>query len=115
MRLRIAPVKIKGSKGQELKTYGLLDNGSDVSLCEKGLLEQLDISGIERDFFLTTQEKKDSAKKGLEVKLTVESTNGDEQLEIPKVWSVESLNISNTSIPTQRTVRNTQGVVGGKS
>ena len=76
------------------------------------MLKQLNISGIKRDFFLTTQEKKDSAKKGLEVKLTVESTNGDEQLEIPKVWSVESLNISSTSIPKQSDVEKWSHLIG---
>ena len=34
-------------------------------------MKELGLQGKRRDFFLTTQEKKDSAKSGLELKLTI--------------------------------------------
>nr|CAK6928354.1 unnamed protein product [Fasciola hepatica]CAK6928356.1 unnamed protein product [Fasciola hepatica] len=43
--LGIIPVKISGPKGTAL-TYALIDNGSDVSLVEKGLVEQVGLSQV---------------------------------------------------------------------
>lgn len=77
-----------------LETYALLDNGSDVSLCDSELVKELGLQGERRIFFLTTQEEKDSAKSSLDVKLTVSSLDGATTLEIPRVWSVDCLNIS---------------------
>ena len=57
--------------GQEVETYALLDNGSDVSLCDEKLIDELGISGVQRHFSLTTQEKRDSPRSGYEVKLIV--------------------------------------------
>ena len=48
-----------------METYALLKNGSDITLCDERLREQLEIEGIQRSFFLTTQEKKNSVKNGL--------------------------------------------------
>ena len=95
IRLRVVPVKVRDSlSGRMLETYVLLDNGSDVSLCDSELVKELGPQGEWRDFFLTTQEKKDSAKSGLELELTVSSLDGATTLEIPRVWSVDCLNIS---------------------
>ena len=95
IRLRVVPVKVRDSlSGRMLETHALLDNGSDVSLCDSELVKELSLQGRRRDFFLTTQEKKDSAKSGLELKLTVSSLDGALTLEIPRVWSVDCLNIS---------------------
>ena len=56
--LRIVPVKVRSrDSNKELLTYALLDNGSGVSLCAKGLAAQLGIQGEQRTFYLTTQEK----------------------------------------------------------
>ena len=88
VRLRIAPVKV--------------DNGSDVSLCSKRLSDQLGAKGVPRSFSLMTQEKCNSLKTGLEVKLTVESLDGAERIEIPKAWTVDCLNISSHSIATEK-------------
>ena len=42
---------------------------------------------------------KDSPQKGLEVQLSIESIHGDSSLEVPKAWTVDHLNISESSIP----------------
>ena len=95
VRLRIVPVRVRGKQpGQMVETYALLDSGSDVSLCDEKLIHELGISGVTRNFFLTTQEKKESSKSGLEVTLTIDSINSQSSLEIPKVWTVDRLNIS---------------------
>ena len=65
----------------------------DVSLCDSELVKELGLQGEWQHFFLTTQEKKDSAKSGLELKLTT------------RVWSVDCLNISSCSIPVSEDVK----------
>ena len=84
--LRIVPLRVHDNdSGRMLLTYALLDNGSDVSLCDAELVKELDLQGEQRDFLLTTQEKKDSAKSGLELKLTLSSLDGTSAVEIPRV------------------------------
>ena len=40
-------MRVQGKQpGEEVETYALLDNGSDVSLCEEKLTDQLGISGV---------------------------------------------------------------------
>ena len=103
--LRIVPVRVQGSQpGQEVETYALLDNGSDVSLCDERLINELGISGVQRHFSLTTQEKRDSPRSGYEVKPIINSIDNESSLEVPKVWTVERLNISELSIPRDRDV-----------
>ena len=54
VRLRIVPVRVCGKlQDKVVETYALLDNGSDVTLCDRKF-EQLE--GKPRNFFLTTQE-----------------------------------------------------------
>ena len=103
--LKIVPVKVKGQGQDEVvETYALLDSGSDVSLCDRNLVEQLGVSGVERNFFMTTQEMKNSSKIGLEVGLTVEAIDGEGRLSIPRVWAIDSLNVSERSIPHENDV-----------
>ena len=85
VRLRIVPVRVRGKLlNKVVETYALLDSGSDVTLCDKNLVEQLEFEGHPRNFFLTTQEMKHSPKNGLEVQLSIESIHGDSSLEVPK-------------------------------
>ena len=106
IRLRVVLLKVRDIlSGRMLETYALLDNGSNVSLCDSELVKELGLQGERRDFFLTTQEKKDSAKSGLELKLTVSSLDGASTLEIPRVWSVDCLNISSRSISVPEDVK----------
>ena len=68
--LKIVTVKVKGrGRDEVVETYALLDSGSDVSLCDRKLVEQLGVSGVERSFLMTTQKKKDSSKIGLKLDL----------------------------------------------
>ncbi|XP_020616752.1 uncharacterized protein LOC110054737 [Orbicella faveolata] len=105
VRLRIAPVRVQGKQpGQVVETYALLDNGFDVPLCYEKLIDGLGISGVQRHFSLTTQEKRDSPRSGYEVKLIINSSDHESSLEIPKVWTVERLNNPELSIPRDRDV-----------
>ena len=79
-------------------------HGSDVSLCDEKLIDELGVSGVQRHFSLTTQEKKDSAGTGYKVELIINSIDNESKLEVAKVWTVECLNISELSIPREQDV-----------
>lgn len=50
---RIVPVKVKGKNSDKvLETYAFLDNGSDVTLCDEKLVEDLGIDGVEKNLSL---------------------------------------------------------------
>ncbi|KAK2552838.1 hypothetical protein P5673_026007 [Acropora cervicornis] len=103
--LRILPVRVRGNQpGRMIETYALLDNGSDVTLCDRELVDELGITRQPRSFLLTTQESKDSERSGLEVKLIIDSIDEDSSLEVPRAWTVDRLNISECSIPKDHDV-----------
>ena len=101
--LRIVPVMVHDDMpGQTLET---MDNGSDVSLSDSELAKELSLQGEKHDFLLTTQEKKDSPKSGLELKLTVSSLDDTSTLEMPRLWTVNCLNMLSRSIPTAQDIQ----------
>eukprot|EP00057_Strongylocentrotus_purpuratus_P002697 XP_003725052.1 PREDICTED: uncharacterized protein LOC100888496 [Strongylocentrotus purpuratus] len=102
--LRVVPVRIR-SQMKDIQTWALLDEGSDISLCEASLIKELGITGSEKEFELTTVNGPNIKRKGLEVSLTVENLNGKEEIDLSRVWSVESLPISSTSIPDGRDIK----------
>ena len=103
VRLQIVPVRVRGKKREEVvETYALLDNGSDITLCDERLREQLGIEGIQRSFFLTTKEKKNSVKNGLEVKLVVEALDGSQEVELHSNSNSNSLFICTPAGALQR-------------
>ena len=82
VRLRIVPVKVQGRQpGKSVETYALLDNSSDVALCDEKLIDELGISGVQSHFSVITQEKKDSPRSGYEVKLIINSIDNESSLE----------------------------------
>ena len=76
-----------------------------MSLCDAELVKELDLQGEPHDFLLTTQEKKDSAKSSLELKLTIICLDGTSALEIQRVWTVDHLNVLSRSIPRAEDVQ----------
>ena len=65
--LRIVPVKVIGTDGRTVETYALPDSGSDVSLCDKRLISELGLGGVEKTFSLTTLNEVKRGRCGLEV------------------------------------------------
>ncbi|XP_054752108.2 uncharacterized protein LOC129257739 [Lytechinus pictus] len=102
--LRVVPVIIQGQH-KEIQTLALLDQASDVSLCDESLVHELGITGKRRDFHLTTVNEKNTKKSGLEVNLSVKGLNCTEQIDMPKVWTVSKLPISGELIPDQRDIQ----------
>ena len=58
--LRVVPVRVQGCGNSRMgETYALLDDGSDASISDLQLLEQLGLSGVQRHFTLSTLNKED--------------------------------------------------------
>ena len=104
--LRVVPVKVRGrDSNKTVETYALLDSGSDISLCDKTLARELGVRGQEKTFFLTTQEREDSPRVGHEISLTVEPLDGTDKVEVKRPWTVDKLNASRRSIPSEQYTR----------
>jgi len=100
--LQIVPVRVRRNDlSKTVETYALLDTGSDVSLCDKNLATELGIQGQQKAFFLTTQERENSPRFGTEISLTVESLDGTDKIEVNRLWTVDRLNASSRSIPSE--------------
>ncbi|XP_068731204.1 uncharacterized protein [Montipora capricornis] len=100
--LRIVPVRVRRDDlSKTVETYALLDIGSDVSLCDKNLATELGIQGQEKAFFLTTQERENSPRFGTEISLAVEPLDSTDKIEVNRLWTVNRLNASSRSIPSE--------------
>ena len=82
----------------------MLDDGSDVSLCDHRLLKKIGLNGINRQFTLTTLSNTEE-QSGLEVGLKVSSIDGVKDLCLPRVWSVERIPVSEKSTPVPDDLR----------
>ena len=64
VRLRIVPVRVRGKPPDRVvETYALLDNGSDVTLCDRKLVEQLELEGKPRNFLLDNSRNEGQSEK----------------------------------------------------
>ena len=99
--LRIVPVKVSNEEGtREIQTYAFIDNGSDTTLCTTELVDELNLPIEPCEFSLTTINGKIKTRSGQEVKMNVRNINGDGDIHLDRVWTVESLPISEKDIPT---------------
>lgn len=104
--LRVVPVRVQGCGNSRIaETYALLDDGSDVSLCDLQLLEQLGLSGIERQFPLSTLNKEDHEQSGREVSLQITSLDATGSISLPRVWSVDKIPVSEGSFSVRDDVK----------
>ena len=100
--LRIVPVVVKGRghKG-EIVTNALLDPGSDVSLCDVGLMDKLGVVGRPKEFTLTTVNGTSDSQNGFEVSLVVRGIHLHEEITLRRVWAVDPLRLPRGSAPTK--------------
>ena len=101
VRLRVIPIKVRSvDETREIETYALLDDGSDVSVCDSALVKKLGITGVPTTFSLTTVNGGTKNNCGEEVRLLVSDLNGSQEVDITRAWTVGKLPISKESIPT---------------
>ena len=98
----IVPVVVKG-KGQdnEIVTNALLDPGSDVTLCNVSLLKKLELEGRPKELSLATVNGTSGVRKGFELSLTVRGLRMNEDVELNRVWTVDTLYLPQSVVPTK--------------
>ena len=103
---RDVPVRVRGCDGgPEVETYAFLDNGSDTTLCLKGLVHRLGLYGTPKHFTLSSINYESSLRVGYEVGLDVRALNGDDSVHLDKVWTVDHLPVLNRNIPCEEDVK----------
>ena len=100
--LPIVPVRVK-AKGSNTSTvtYAFLDSGSNTTFCSNKLVETLGIEGEKTWLSLTTLGKQNCMTNCSLFSLEVFDLDENYFVELPSVFSVPSLPVSNDSIPTQ--------------
>lgn len=100
--LRIVPVVVKG-KGQdnEIVINALLDPGSDVTLCNVSLMKKLGLEGRPKELSLATVNGTSEIRKGFEFSLTVRGLQMNEDVELNRVWTVDTLCLPQSVAPTK--------------
>ena len=103
--LSIVPVKIK-VKGSSKKvlTYAFLDSGSNASFCTEDLLRKLGTEGKKMSLSLTTMQMSNQSIECSLVNLEVSELSEKNLIELPMVYSMPSLPVSNDSVGTQEDV-----------
>ena len=103
--LGIIPVIVEGGNGNSCQTYALLDDGADKTLCDERLLQTLDLPSRPVTFQMSTVSSAGSTISGQEVDLQVHQVEGDNEVNLRKVWSVKTLPISMRSAPKKSEFR----------
>ncbi len=66
---------------------------------------EIEVHGTQKTFYLKTQEREDSPRVGLEINLTVEALDGVDKVDVKRLWTVDKLNASSHSIPSEDDAR----------
>ena len=105
MCLKVIPVTI-GNKvtHKKVKTYALLDNCSDVTLCSDGLVSELMLDGEKTEYSLSTVNSESEKMSGLDVSFYIEPIDGTEKIDVDHAWTVKEIPVSNENIPTQNLI-----------
>ena len=88
-----------------VKTYALLDSGSNVSLCTEGLLKALGAKGRTEKMSLTTLEKENNETTARVASLKVSSFDGSGEVAIPHVYARPKLRLSSSNLITETEVQ----------
>ena len=103
--LRIVPIRVSAKNRREVETYAFLDDGSDTTLCLQRLVEELDVEGSPTSFALTTINAEGTQPLVEEVSLTVKALMSNEYIHLDRVWTVDKLSVSKSSIPCTEDIR----------
>ena len=96
------PVKVRTiDEAEEMQTYALLDNGSEVNLCDGRLAKRLRIDG-ERLRFTLTGINGSVKVEGRMIDIVVTSLDGSTEVGLKQVKTVKEIPISNSCPKTSR-------------
>ena len=91
--------------GISVKTYALLDSGSNVSLCQDRLLQLLKACGQTERMSLTTLEKENNETTARVISLKISNLDGSDEITIPQVFARPNLHLSSSNLVTEAEVR----------
>ena len=93
--LQIIRLKVIGNNGRSITTYGLVDSGSDVTMIDPSLIEQLEIQGEASQLFISTVKQREKREQGVKVSFKIASVNDQDPREIAVcgAWAVKDLTI----------------------
>ena len=93
--LQIIPLRIIDNDGRQTTTYGLINSGSDVTMIDPFLVQQLGIQGKEGQPLLLKASQRDKQEKGVKVDFQLAPVDNQycEHATVPNAWAVRDLNI----------------------
>ena len=93
--LQFILLKVIGDNGRSLTTYGLVDSGSDVTIIDPSLIEQLEIQGEASQLFLSTVNQRQKRKQSGKVNFKISSVIDQDTREIAirNTWAAKDLAI----------------------
>ena len=104
-KLPIVRVQVKSKKGSKiLTTYAFLDQGSTAIFCTESLMNKLQLSGMKGHILLRTMGQQKVVSSNTVLGLEVAALHRDEFLELPKVYTQESMPVYKGNIPTKRDI-----------
>ena len=93
--LQVIPVRVFGRRGLATTTYAMLDSGSEITLVDPSLIEQLDVQGRSDKLVVSTVSNENDLQHGRRVDLSIESLTDEnpERLELINAWCSKELKI----------------------
>lgn len=103
--LSIVPVQFKSKKGSEVvETYAFMDPGSSAMFCTDALARQLNLQGRCTELELRTMSPKHHVESYLLTDLEVSGIDCNTFIDLPKVYTQESIPVSTENIPSQQDI-----------
>lgn len=101
----IVPVQLKSKKGSKVvETYALMDPGSSATFCTDALARQLNLQGRRTELELKTISPKHHVESYLLTDLEVSRIDCNNFIDLPKVYTQESIPVSTENIPSQENI-----------
>ena len=102
-KLPIVPVQVKSKMGSKsITTYAFLDQGSTAVFCTESLMHKLNITGRKGHILLRTMGQEKVVSSNIVSGLEVAALEGNDFLELPRVYTQESMPVYKENIPTKR-------------
>ena len=103
--LQVVPVRVQGRNGRHKDTLALLDPGAQTSLCQEGLLEELEIQGEPQPLTLRNVEADGEERMSRRVQLELSPLAATEDKNrlicVPEAYSVKKVNVRTPSISSK--------------
>ena len=89
--MQIIPLKLIANNGRSITNYALVDSGSDVTMIDPSLVEQLEIQGEASQLFLSTVNQREKREQGVKVNLVIDQDT--REIAVRNAWAMKDLAI----------------------